>query len=551
MDCQLKQTAFFGTERRPRSPERHYKAPGTQSPLPDITCRVRVGRGSEPATDTQKIISVRPVLFVDQAAAGALPTCVARIDQHNSDTLQGRLVADQFSQLSKAPISHPRPLVPLGLDPVPDTPEVFEGNQAPTAFGIGDDGFAQDMVRVALEARLLAGSAPERTLGGTGADLLQGPASGVLATAHVLDLRAGVALAGLIDREVYDAHVDANGVIRADQGRFDQIAGGREHPLSAHEHQVYLTLCILQQFALPNPAGEWDNLPARQRPNRDRVDVRQKTEDALVVGLCGMSMEGALRLLVASLEAVGNLRNAPHRDLSREPELGPHLGVAELVQVVLPSGLGLHRQSREPVAGRVAPFQGVAQQGGLFGLRQQTDRGDELHRSDALLGFDVAAHDGLRDSPDRAGVVAAAPKSRESGTQRGELLAQYPARPPLEAVDDLGDGKGWIGLHEQMHMVRHHLDGMHGHFMVGSYFAYQFFKARINGRDQHLPPVFRAPDEVILQAKDRSGVGSVSWFGGHASQYTGVGHLCKRSSRDARPAIPLSPKDDSFSRRTL
>ena len=79
--------------------------------------------------------------------------------------------------------------MPVGLDPIPDASEVFESDQTPAAFGIGDDGFAQDMVGVALEARLLSGRAPERTLRRTGADLLDGAAAGMLTTAHVVDLR--------------------------------------------------------------------------------------------------------------------------------------------------------------------------------------------------------------------------------------------------------------------------------------------------------------------------------------------------------------------------
>jgi len=188
MDRQLKQTAFFGTDRVRRPLERHYKAPGTQAPLPDIARRVRVGRGSDAATNTLEVVSVRSVPFVDKTAAGALPAGVARVDQHHCHALQRGLIADQFAQLGKAPVCHPRPLVPLGLDPIPDTPEVFECDQTPAAFGIGDDGFAQDVIRMTLEARLPAGSAPERTLSGTGADLLQGAAAGMLTTAHVVGI---------------------------------------------------------------------------------------------------------------------------------------------------------------------------------------------------------------------------------------------------------------------------------------------------------------------------------------------------------------------------
>lgn len=81
MDRQLKQTAFFGTDRVRRPLERQYKAPGTQAPLPDIARRVGIGRGSDAAPDTPEVVSVRPIPFIDQAAAGTLPAGVARVDQ--------------------------------------------------------------------------------------------------------------------------------------------------------------------------------------------------------------------------------------------------------------------------------------------------------------------------------------------------------------------------------------------------------------------------------------------------------------------------------------
>lgn len=82
MDRQLKQTACFGTEGGSRPPERHYEASGAPAPLPDITCRVVVGGGSDAAADTLEVVSVQPIPYVDQTAGGAFPAGVTRIDQH-------------------------------------------------------------------------------------------------------------------------------------------------------------------------------------------------------------------------------------------------------------------------------------------------------------------------------------------------------------------------------------------------------------------------------------------------------------------------------------
>ena len=194
MHCQLKRTAFFvaDTAGKPdRHLGRHYKAPGGQRPLPDVDRRVVVGWRSNAAADALEFIPAWPVPLVDQVAARAFPAGVAWIDQIDRNSQQPRLVLNQAAQFVEAPIMQSSPLAPVGLDPIPDAFEVFEGNRAPAAFGVENDRFTQDVVGVALEARLFAASAPERTLRGSGADLLQGAATGVLATAHVVYLRAG------------------------------------------------------------------------------------------------------------------------------------------------------------------------------------------------------------------------------------------------------------------------------------------------------------------------------------------------------------------------
>ena len=388
MDRHLKKTAFFGTERRPRPLERHYKVPGTQAPLPDIASRVVIGWGSEPATDTLEFIPAWPVPLIDQTAARTAATGVARVHEHDGYADQHRLVGDHTAQLVKPPVRHPRPLVPLDLDPAPDALEVFQGNQGLAAFGICDDGFTQDVVGVALESRLLARSAPECTLGGTGADLLQGTAPGVLPAANIVNLRTGIGLSAVINGKVDDAQVDADGIHGSDQRRFVSLAGSSQHPLAAHEHQVDLTLGRLHQLPLPVATGEFDALPPGQRPDRNSILAGQEPEDAFVVGLGCVLFECATGLLVAGFQTVRDLGDGPHRRLSRQAELGSHIAIRQLVQVELAPRLGISSEARQPVAGRIAPLQGGSQQPGLLWCRQQTDGGDQLHRrSGALLAL--------------------------------------------------------------------------------------------------------------------------------------------------------------------
>jgi len=389
MDRQLKQTAFFGTEHRSRPLERHYKAPGTQAPLPDIACRVVIGGCRNTTSDTLEFISCWSVPPINQAAARAPTAGVSRIHEHNGNSLQHRLIDDQAAQFVESPVCHPRPLVPFGLDPVPDAMEIFQGNQAPTAFGIGDDGFTQNVVGVALETRLPARYAPERALGGPGSDLLQGSASGMLAAADGINLSTGVGLAAVINGKIDDAHVYADRIVGADQRRFIGITGHGKHPLAANEHQIDLTLGTLQHLSLTFAAGKRDALPALQCPDRHRGLLRQKPKDTIIVGLGCMSSEDAASFLIASLQTIGDFADAPNRRLRSKPKVAPKVRVSQPVQIELAPFSRVKSSSRKPVTGRVTPLQGRAQQLRLLWRRKQSDGSYQLHRSGTLLGFYV------------------------------------------------------------------------------------------------------------------------------------------------------------------
>jgi len=189
MDRQLKQTAFFvadGASRRHLG--RHYKARGDQSARADVDRRNVVGRASEPAADAREVVSRLPVPLVHATAGRARPARVARVHEHHRDAAKEGLVLDQGPQLVEAPVVQPCPLAPLNLDPVPDAFEIFEGYRGSAAFGAGDDCLADAVGGVALEPRLLAAGTPERALRGTGAELLQGPAAGMVTAPDALNL---------------------------------------------------------------------------------------------------------------------------------------------------------------------------------------------------------------------------------------------------------------------------------------------------------------------------------------------------------------------------
>ncbi len=541
MDCQLKQTAFFGTDERSRRRplERHYEAPGAQTPLPDIARRVVVGWRSEAAADAPEVVPGSAAPLVDYSAARALSARVAGVNENDGDTLERRLVGYQRPQLVEPPICHPCPLAPLNLDPVSDTFEVFEGDQTPAAFGVGNDGFAQDVVGMALESRLPAGIALERASRGTRVDLLQGAATRMPPAANDFHLFASVGFPGVVDGEIHDAKVDSERIVDFEKGCFIRIAGCCENPLPANEHQVDLAFGAREHLALPTTAGKRDTEASRNRPDRNGILAGDESKDPLVVRLGGKATERAWLVLSADLKRIRDLGDATHRRLSGEPEAFAHANVCQMVQVELSRLSGFDGALGNPRARGVASLQGIPKGDSLSVVRQKANGGNEL-QSGTLLGFDVAAHNALGHRADRTGVVTAIPKRRQARTQARKFLAQNATRPTLDSVDDFSHAQRWVRLHKQVNVVGHHLKRMHRHLVLGRDLGNQLFQARVNRRNQHLAPILRAPYEVVFQAENRPCAALVPC---HGRYYTTAACLMRAERHDA---FPPSPEGDGF-----
>ena len=163
----------------------------------------------------------------------------------------------------------------------------------------------------------------------------------------------------------------------------------------------------------------------------------------------------------------------------------------------------------------------IAQQHGLF----------------ALLIFDVLADSCFGDVPDRASEIGPAPQRRKARTQVREFLAQEPGCRPLEAIDDLGNGTRRIALDKDVNVIWHHLDLVQKKAVLGRDLAEQLLEPIINGRRQNGAPVLRAPDDVILEAEDRSSVFCVP-ISHHAQQYTCVAHITQAQTSGRAPIHP-------------
>lgn len=117
--------------------------------------------------------------------------------------------------------------------------------------------------------------------------------------------------------------------------------------------------------------------------------------------------------------------------------------------------------------------------------------------------------------------VAPGPQRGEPGSERREPFPQRTGCRSLEAVDDLGHAPRRIALDEQVHVIRHHFEGVDRHPQFGRLIGEQGAELISDITDQDRAPILGAPDQVVLQREDGARVLCVTTV--HATDYTDVG----------------------------
>jgi hypothetical protein len=113
-----------------------------------------------------------------------------------------------------------------------------------------------------------------------------------------------------------------------------------------------------------------------------------------------------------------------------------------------------------------------------------------------------------------------------------KLLAQQAGREALQAVDDLGAPAGRVGRDEQLNVVGHDLQGVNRHRQFRRLAGEQAAQTEGDFIDQHRPAILGAPNDVVLQREERTGIFGITSV--HAVYYTSAGQLIKDSRRTVR-----------------
>ena len=154
------------------------------------------------------------VLFVDTAARGALPGCVAWINEDHRDASALRFVRDECAKLAESPVPQSRALDTIsGRDPLADALESLKADPPYGAFGIQHDSFGDAMIGVFLEPRLSAGELTQAAFRGFGSTRLQAAPAFLMVAPLFLNISARVNLAVAVHCQGDDAQLVAGAIL--------------------------------------------------------------------------------------------------------------------------------------------------------------------------------------------------------------------------------------------------------------------------------------------------------------------------------------------------
>jgi hypothetical protein len=191
---------------------------------------------------------------------------------------------------------------------------------------------------------------------------------------HALDLRATVALAIGIGRDICDGEIHAEKG-RHRWGRSYEVAGRGQVERPVAQDQIGFALPELQKFKLSWAGGERNLEPAAFGADRYRAGM--PAQNTVVVTNRAGRREDAHRVPV-ELVGVHDLRHTTNRHLSGQRETASYLSIQQRLDAVAREFLGAPSLLADPVTRCVGGPQGVFKTAKLRRIGEQLYFGDQL-----------------------------------------------------------------------------------------------------------------------------------------------------------------------------
>jgi hypothetical protein len=315
------------------------------------------------------------------SALRALAARIARINCDNRHACTFGFVLQKRPQLSESPIVQCRALAAPGRYPVADVRQLFDSNSASGALRLLHKFFRDTVVGVLLKTTLSARYFFELAFCRACALSLKVSATMCVCAALFLHAFAAVAFPIAVECEVNYAQVNTQHIFAFARWGHVDVAHAGDIPFTAHEHQIDLTLAVLEELALPFSADVFDALPSTQQPDGD-FRIIAEAKDAVIIWLCGC---WAICTLPFSFSSVcvssNNFTDTAHGQLGREPVTFPEVSIHCLVEFWLAKCLIGKRTQTYFITCVITGFERLLERDKLYLCGSQSDVGNELHTS--------------------------------------------------------------------------------------------------------------------------------------------------------------------------
>jgi hypothetical protein len=165
-------------------------------------------------------------------------------------------------------------------------------------------------------------------------------------------------------------------------------------------------------------------------------------------------------------------------------------------------------------------------------------------RTSFLVG-DVSPYAGFRNGANAADVIASTPHAGQLRPEPREFTSQFVRCESFELRRDMRGSQSRVGLHKQVHVVRHNFQPVNFGFQFLSLLVQEFPQSLVNLADQYRLPILRAPNKVVLERVNGTRADSVSSVH-HVCSVNQKLEICKATNRGAvflcslKRAVPCS-----------
>src|SRR5215510_3106533 len=133
-----------------------------------------------------------------------------------------------------------------------------------------------------------------------------------------------------------------------------------------------------------------------------------------------------------------------------------------------------------------------------------------LSQLSTFLILDIFSDRRFRYVPTRADVITSTPKRRQPRFQEGKFFPQHARSKALELRGNVCRSQCRVSFYKHMNVIRHDLKRVDRCLQFSGFLIQQFFQAFGHRAAKNRLAIFRTPDQVIFESKNRSSILSIA-----------------------------------------